>query len=800
LNEDPDGTLGDPDLGTGQAIRQFRDCYWPDQSVRVARNQSIDDAQTVQEFRSVEINIWDNDILPDAFFVNLHIPAADSMLITILPKAGYLTYSGTGRDSRIEYHHDGRAVLTNAVDSFHYKIRFWDSVREQFITDSSAVYIYVLESATGGFSACYGATTTITLANKPLNGVAFNWFDETGEHHIGTGLSRTLQGFIEGDSIYQVQPRITITPSPYNVEFPKGLLTISLATSPQTPTATMRWTGLVNNDWKNPGNWVEVKGTYEAPVAWAPSGCVDVIIPTGAPKYPELSSPVSSRNITMKDRAMLKNPHVLTYDSAKVELKLAPSERDRFVMWSAPLKSMYSGDYHFRVGNTPNWGDVFMNYFQQANPAGGAAEANSFTATFGKPNEALPLGKAFNLKVIATVANRDSSFVFPRMEATYTADGGPYATPRSATSYKFITDGLTLNNNGQFTLPVVGGSLNASMIQIVNPYMAYLRVSEFLAANSTKLGAGYYIWHGDVNEGIISVLNPIVNGNRYTITTSLPTATSADLIPPLKSFFAGKINSAEDLSSSLVMSPAWTTTAGDNPYTLRASTPTPETHILRIKASQGEKSSYAVLYYNLEAIPSFRAQEDVRQLFYDEIPLTVYSLTSQGDPLAINSNAIFSGTTNLGLRVRDGGEITLEFSGMSTFGYNAFLTDKVLSKEIDLQKVTSYTFTLAKASGTPLLELNDRFSLRLQYTGNGLSGNEAPPALPNWSVSTSDGYIHIQSLSGTIDLLHIYSVTGALVYASASPATHFSVALEGGVYFVKALIGNENKVEKVILR
>jgi hypothetical protein len=144
---------------------------------------------------------------------------------------------------------------------------------------------------------------------------------------------------------------------------------------------------------------------------------------------------------------MLKNPHVLEYDRARVELLLRPAGRGRFVMWSAPLLDMYPGDYHFKgADGQPRWGDVAMNYFQQVNPHyyGSEAQADMFTATFGEADQPLGLGKAFNLKVMATGATRDSAFIFPRTENEYRYSGGTLSGPLTRTSGKrFITDGKT---------------------------------------------------------------------------------------------------------------------------------------------------------------------------------------------------------------------------------------------------------------------------------------------------------------------------------------------------------------------
>ncbi|MDR1257987.1 MAG: T9SS type A sorting domain-containing protein [Tannerellaceae bacterium] len=804
LDDDPLGTESNPGLGIGVARRQYRDCDWEDQSVRVSKYRTFDDAATVQEYHPVKIDILDNDFLPDYspydFYLGLTLSDAN---ITMQPKAGYLTYSGSGHNAAVEYHHDGRVALTAGIDSFQYSFTFSNPEYNpaQNTTVTSMVYIYVLESSSVGFSACYGSNVTVSLAEKPAGGITFNWFDEDG-HPLGTGLSRTIT-MGDADSVYMIHP-IVSTGAYTVVDFPNGELTVALVNSSGS-TATMRWTGLVNHDWKNPGNWVEVKGGYETPVAWAPTGCVDVIIPSGATNYPELIDPMQCRNIIMKDRAMLKNPHVLTYSNASVELKLTPWEKDRFIMWSAPLKDMYSGDYHFtKADGTPNWGDVYMMFFQMPNPdvQGSAPVANNLTATFGNPGKALPLGSAFNFRLAATSINRDSVLTFPRTAATYTSANNTMFTGLTRLNgHRFITDGITLSGN-QFNIPVPGNmGVPNRFLQIVNPYMAYLDAGAFLNGNSAILEAsGYIEWDGSVSSGLIGHrMNLSPDGMRYEWISSAPAGTSSGMIPPLKSFFVMKKANVPDIP--LKMSPAWTTTTGvSNPYTLRASPDGTETNILRIKATQGDKESYAILCYSPRAHPYYDGSEDVYQLFYDDIALTVYALTPWKDALSIYADGDFSTRdTDLGLRIRDAGEITLEFSGMATFGHNVWLVDRVAGKEIDLRQQSSYTFAAGRAPGSGVLELNDRFAIRASYTGEGITGNRAI-TLPRWNVSSADRAIVIQSTSLPIGNLHIYDVTGALVYSAGAPSAYFRIPLAQGIYIIKAQVGIENKVEKVFVK
>jgi hypothetical protein len=809
LNDLTEGTPN-PNLGIGIASRQFRDCNWEDQSVKAARNQVLDDTQTVQEFHSVTVNIWDNDILPDTYFANnLSIPH-DSMEIIQQPLAGSLTFSGTGIDSRITYNHDGRSVLANAIDSFQYRVSFWDDTRtDQTKKDSVAtVYIYVLESATGGFASCGTGITTVTLANKPA-GVNFDWYEAKGDTVIGHGLSRTLPE-LKADSIYQIHP-IMPTGNYAHLDFPKAKLTVSSFVK-GVEAAVMRWTGRVNHNWKNPDNWVEVKGTYETPVSWAPMECVDVVIPSGATNYPEITDSAWCGNITMKDRAMLKNPHILTYEKASVEIKLTPHEKDSFIMWSAPLKDMYSGDYHFTKSNAPNWGDTYMMFFQMGHPdnTGVVAAASTMTGTVGNPGFALPLGKAFNFRLTATSVNRDSVFTFPKRTASYTGDNNlSYTTQRTDDEgYRFITD-VTLGSDTTFDLPVANNVAGANFVQVVNPYLAWLNVGDFLAGNTGKISGSYLSWNGNVNTGIVAI-KAFFEGDtlRYWIPSFASSATGGGTtgeIAPLQSFFVKKTTPSAGNPFTVKMSPNWTTTTGpSNPYVLRSSANTAPP-LLYVRASQGEKSSSAVLHFDPKAFLNYDDKEDVIQLFYDGtngsdgIPLTVYTLTPQKEPLAINSSGDFSSIKiPLGLRVRDPGEITLSFSGQSTFLHTVTLIDEELKKETDLRTTSGYTFTVSKAADSKAVSINDRFTLRMRYTGTGVETPEA--GQPAWSVSGGNRRIEIQAHTGLIRRLHIYNVTGALVYATNTLSTHFSIPLEAGLYIVRAQVGDAEKAEKVSVR
>jgi hypothetical protein len=274
-------------------------------------------------------------------------------------------------------------------------------------------------------------------------------------------------------------------------------------------------------------------------------------------------------------------------------------------------------------------------------------------------------------------------------------------------------------------------------------------------------------------------------------------------IPPLQSFFVQKKGTAPLGTDVITISALWATTTPGSPYKLRADAP--ETNILRIKAMQDKQVSYAVLYYNESTSPAYNSKEDMHKLFYqleeNVIPLEVYTFAPTKEVLAINSSNDFSQNVPLGLRTDKAGPVTLEFSGMATFGHNIYLIDHAQSnKETDLQKNPAYTFTVTKKSaGDKVIELNDRFSLRTTYTGIGL-GNEATGSTTDINVFTRNGYLYVQTPS-PVSSLQVYNLTGALIYSSVTPSDYFCIQTDGQqIYIVKAVINGQYIMKKAFLK
>ncbi|MDR2495647.1 MAG: T9SS type A sorting domain-containing protein [Tannerellaceae bacterium] len=767
---------------------------------------------TVQEYQEILLDVLANDILPGSLF-----GAGFNLLsnVSMMPKAGTLVAAGTGAGSKLIYHNHGIAALTNSIDSFRYEFSVQNPVTMAVEQLSATVFIYVLSDLNGAATCPNSpAAYTIQLPVRP-GGTAFKWTTADGStlvHAASATHTVPSPGVTES---WLITPTVPDAATLYNGPFPPGLFSLFVNYN-ATDANRMIWTGVYDSNWHDPANWVQMKNGVQSPVQWAPTSCADVLIPVSVNNFPEIDGDAICRDILVKDRAMLKNPHALEYRYASVEILLKPSELDRFLMWSAPLADMYSGDYYYTNSavNAPQ-GDAFMNLFQQANPdadvAGSAAANSRFTATMAGTGQKLELGRAFNLKVAANSITRNTALAFPRSADSYQG----YTLPQRADKNRFVTNGVSLNAARRFLLPVYGGTgasyphNNAgwSLIQAVNPYMAYLSIDSFIANNSPNFQNGYYIWSGEPNESFTSVaFNP--GGNRYVFSGTVSTPAQAELkwIPPLQSFFVAKATAVvADNIQSVWMSPRWTTTKPVDSYTLRSSGVVSGGK-LNITATQGASTASALLLYDPEA-GFFAGKSNLPVIIFNDQPLAVYSYSGDNQALSVNSSSMFDASpVRLGFRNKEAGEITLSFSGLESFGYDVVLEDKLTDKQISITTdKPDYTFTAAKPDKAAATENNNRFLLRLRYTGQGLkigfSDSEAPKVAP-FRIAAVGRSLQITSDAAPTGSLSVYDAQGSLVYAASGLklGSHSLPLSPGRLYIVKIDAGGKSFTEKVYIK
>ncbi|MDR1331359.1 MAG: VCBS repeat-containing protein [Tannerella sp.] len=771
------GTLVNGNLEPGN----FPDCDWGNNRETVATFLPREDLATVAHYGTVVIDVFANDIL--------NSPCDNQTLTStkITTPGGEGVLSGAFGtvyivNNKIMYTAPGPSYGSNIV-KLSYKLTC------EGVTRTADIYIYLLESCQGGFTVCRGVSSYEVCLKKEPAEVEFWWYDSDSTY-IGNTFPVITNP--SSDVTYYVRPHFGDVPSSnldwYSFRtksFPLGHITVKVLGT-ALGADTVRWTGAVDTDWHNPGNWVQVRNGRTLAMTWAPnSNCVDVILGKGCPWYPELNMKTVCRRIHLEDRAMISGIHFLEYESASIDIEPMQKEKDRFVMWSAPLANTYTGDYHFpKAGQSPDWGLVYMNFFQSANPdiPLSVAREKTYTATFGSMGTPLPLGTPFNIYVLPDTEGK--RFTFPKSATSYTgANGEPSgALTRNAVGGRFIIDGY-LSSSGMLDLPV---NAAYSLIQVVNPFPAHLKSADFLAANSASIENSYKIWSGNVDEGFITLL---ATGDtmRYMITDADVPVETAHWIAPFQSFFVMKRSNAAPFTS-LRMTSSMTTTKGFRPgYELRSASSEPG--MLRITARQQSYTNTTALYSEAGMSASYDPDEDSRKAFVEGVPVQVYTLTEDREALAINRSGDFSAPVKLGLRLESADTpVTLDFTGVADFGRSVYLIDhEANDREIDLQRSPTYTFAVRPETGGGATEVNARFSLRF-----GLPSGTETVTRDDVKIYTGQSSIFIDFPVGTITGVAVYNMAGACVYQRHDAMSPVIVpTAPNQLYFIKTFAGNE---------
>mgnify|MGYP000078289158 CR=1 FL=1 len=95
-------------------------------------------------------------------------------------------------------------------------------------------------------------------------------------------------------------PNITLSGVPYGSSTANAtqIITNNKASISQQRGSSVKWTGSVSTDWNTAGNWTYLKGAAKTPTAMVPRATDDVLIPSGASRYPVINGNAAMRSIT----------------------------------------------------------------------------------------------------------------------------------------------------------------------------------------------------------------------------------------------------------------------------------------------------------------------------------------------------------------------------------------------------------------------------------------------------------------------------------------------------------------------
>jgi hypothetical protein len=204
------------------------------------------------------------------------------------------------------------------------------------------------------------------------------------------------------------------------------------------------WTGTIDSDWQNPGNWTCIDESGATLSGAIPDSGTDVWIPgNGVTNYPILESDVSNDcdDIYFMPGAAIGQQQYLTYTKAHVQLDFglegstqdvstinlagvngiaadgaadftsthlsfsagksgSTLTRNRWYMLSPALQNMISGDFAF--GDYPR---VFMRKFNNVTPSEGTTQVGQWNTTFATQNKVLSPMDGFAIWVNGTPNN-----------------------------------------------------------------------------------------------------------------------------------------------------------------------------------------------------------------------------------------------------------------------------------------------------------------------------------------------------------------------------------------------------------
>lgn len=441
----------------------------------------------------------------------------------------------------------------------------------------------------------------------------------------------------------------------------------------------------VNTDWNNWSNWTD----------GSPWGCTNVVIPTGATKYPVLEQNVHEfyggnycDNIHFEPGGAVLNTQYLNYSYAYVEMEITAGE---YHMISTPLCGMVTGDMfvssempaYFTQLDDKTYPEVRHNPLVRQKMYSRTVE----TATLGVNDKNTVAAIADWSRTFNAVAQEYDPAQGIKMMVGNAGDNTKYRLrfPKEYTIYNYYNLSGVLQkpesfgprtkngrfaheaNNNSFTFTLKNEVERAEYFVAGNPFMSYLDIQKFLQKNSSSVSA-------------ICVLSE----EEKLITISLDSKDDIRTIAPLQAFYvvSNNTNSTQldiTYTSDMFVQPSASTAARSS-----RSVSAPAAGEMKISAVSGNSVSSCSLLRSAGASDSYSAKEDVISLI-DEDFMPKVKVYTVADKRALDIQKMNNAKhVDLGFVVKDGtqnAEITLNY-GSNWKGWT--LVDKQTGNRYEL--------------------------------------------------------------------------------------------------------------------
>ncbi|MFV0468866.1 MAG: T9SS type A sorting domain-containing protein [Dysgonomonas sp.] len=581
--------------------------------------------------------------------------------------------------------------------------------------------------------------------------------------------------------------------------------------------------------------------TWQSTFNWNATGyplwCTDVEIPENAANYPTLIDGDACRDITFKNGASVGQIQKLLYRKAFVEFR---PDRNRWYMASAPLRYMYSADYHgdmsWSNAISPKTYIMYFNMQNNRNPDGRTGYViGNFSTPFAKLEESLPMGSGFALWLNGVgngLTYDDTNF----------PTGTPYKFPRRLANGNDVSYSYHDKNTGQWlnaseplnrgnvaaipdsigwinshanlsasqkdnrfrfifeesysggidTRTVVSGSTNI----VGNPFMSHINFAKFAEDNATNIYSYYRIWDGSKFYAYITGSdNELWTGLNGISTTTDNTLTQ--YIAPMQSFFV----ETKPGRNSLTFNPQNISVAQGSVNSRMKSNAAQPDDLLRLNLAMNKVTSQSIIVVRKNASLSYLEGEDIKKLFSPDASVPeIYTIANDSD--AIEINLIGDDTDNVtipvGIRTSQKGTATLSVDGVDAFtAYSEIkLMDKLLNKEYDLRQDKSFTFSKDTDQA-----IEDRFYIRFNAKRSSIDSNS--DEYNEINVYSRNGIL-IRSTNKLLKHITLYDATGHVVFDKDNVNNlEYTInnyyTVSQGVYLVKIETLGETKIFKVII-
>jgi hypothetical protein len=234
------------------------------------------------------------------------------------------------------------------------------------------------------------AGTLVTFTPTPVNGgtPSYQWY--VNGSPVGNDATYAYVP-ANGDQVY-----VVLTTSLTCVTSPTATSnTITMIVNPVVP-ATTSWTGAVDSEWFNPGNWGN----------GIPGAVTQVIIPGGLPHYPTLLLPTTIAGITINSGGSFIGSEFLTTGTALVKRDIV---NPAFHFISSPVASTTFGDV-FPLNQTQVWARQYNETtgdWDNLTIADYMSVGKGYTVQMNQPQTALFEGTLNSSPVTMTLAKQN---------------------------------------------------------------------------------------------------------------------------------------------------------------------------------------------------------------------------------------------------------------------------------------------------------------------------------------------------------------------------------------------------------